>query len=430
MAKSVEINVHHLTRVEGHGNIKVRAKDGTIEECKLEIVESPRFFEAMLEGRTWKDVRHITTRICGICAVGHGLTSVQATEAAFGMQFSEQTDLLKRLICLGEQLQSHVLHEYFLAAPDLLGAPSVIPLVESHPDVVLRALRLKKFANQICDMICGRKVHPIGMEPAGFAYTPTRQELVDMRAKFDEMEPDIAATVDLFATLKFPEFERETEYVSLKHESEYAWLEGKVFSSDAGGVDKADYEKIVHEKIVDHSSSKHASNKRSSYQVGALARVNNNYDQLAPEAKAVAEQLGFKAPCHNPFMINVAQIIEIGQVFYEGRAVLDKLIELGPKPEEPPEVKPKAGRGVGVTEVPRGILFHDYLYDDEGKIIESNLVIPTGQNLANIEDDMRALVPQIIDQPKDVITLQLEMLVRAYDPCISCSVHLLNVEFV
>jgi coenzyme F420-reducing hydrogenase alpha subunit len=430
MAKSIEINVHHVTRVEGHGNIKIRAKDGVIEECKLEIVESPRFFEAMLEGRTWKDVRHITTRICGICAVGHGLTSVQATENAFGMKWSKQTDLLKRLICLGEQLQSHVLHEYFLAAPDFLNVASVVPLVQSHPEVVVRALKLKKFANQICDMICGRKVHPIGLEPGGFAYTPKRKELQQLRAKFDEMEPDITATVDLFATLKIPAFQRETEYVSLKHDKEYAWLEGQVYSSDVGGVAKQDYLKIVHEKVVDHSTSKHVANKRSSYQVGALARVNNNYDLLLPQAKAVAQKLGFKTPCHNPFMINVAQVIEIAQCFYDARNVVDALIELGPKPEEAPEVKPKAGRGVGATEVPRGILFHDYTYDDDGKIVKANLVIPTGQNLANIEDDMRALVPQIIDQPKDVITLQLEMLVRAYDPCISCSVHFLNVEFV
>ncbi|MFA5865022.1 MAG: Ni/Fe hydrogenase subunit alpha [Phycisphaerae bacterium] len=430
MAKSVEINVHHITRLEGHGNIKVRTKDGVIEECQLDIVESPRFFEAMIEGRSWKEVRHITTRICGICAVGHGLTSVQATENAFGIKYSKQTDLLKRLICHGEQIQSHVLHTYFLAAPDFVNAPSVVPLVQTHPDVVMRALRLKKFGNAIADVICGRKVHPIGMGPGEFTYTPTPNELRDLRKKFDEYEPDITATVDLFASLSFPKFDRQTEYVSLKDDKEYPWLYGQVFSSDAGAVEKNDYKKIVHEKVVDHSTAKHASNKRSSYMVGALARLNNNFNLLRPEAKAAAGKLGVSAPCHNPFMITAAQVIETAHCFYDARDVVDQLLAIGPKPEDPLTITPKASRGVGVTEVPRGILFHDYTYDKDGLITEGNLVIPTNQNLANIEDDMRALVPQIIDQPKDKITLMLEMLVRAYDPCISCAVHLLNVEFI
>ncbi len=430
MAKSIDINVHHLTRVEGHGNIKVRATDGTLEECKLEIVESPRFFEAMIEGRGWEDVRHITTRICGICAVGHGLTSVQATEQAFGVEASEQANLLKSLICHGETLQSHILHTYFLAAPDYVGAPSVVPLVETHPEVVLRALRLKKFSNYIAGLICGRKVHPIGMEPGGFTYIPSQKELKELLAKIEELEPDIAATVDLFATFKFPEFERETEYVSLKADDHFPFIWGKLHSSDVGSIEKKDYLDIVHEKVVDHSTGKHASNNRTSYQVGAMARVNNNFDKLHPNAKAAAEKMGFKAPCHNPYMINVAQVIEVAHCFYDAKDVALKLLDIGPKKEDVPVVKPKAGRGIGVTEVPRGILFHDYTYDDDGKITDANLVIPTNQNYANIEDDMRALLPQIMDKPQDEITLLLEMLVRAYDPCISCSVHFLNVEFV
>lgn len=426
---TVTINVHEVTRVEGHGNIVVRAKDGTIEELRLEIIESPRFFEAMVRGRKYTDINFITSRICGICAVGHCTTSLQATERAMGIQISEQTRKLRELNFNGEQLQSHILHEYFLVAPDFFKAGSVIPLAATHPDVVKRALRLKKLANDICGLIGGRKVMPISLVPGGFTRIPTKKELTELKRRLIEAGPDIDETVRLFASLKMPEFHRETEYISLTNPTEYAWIEGDVMSSDAGTVKPMDYQKFVKEKIVKHSTCKHAYNKRESYMVGALARFNNNSKHLHPKAKKAAADLKLQAPCHNPFMINAAQIVEVVHCYEDSLRLVDELLESPLKPE-PIDVKPRAGRGVGACEVPRGILFHDYTYDDNGTLVSANLVIPTNQNVANIEQDIRAIVPQIIDRPHDEIRLTLEMLVRAYDPCISCSVHMLDVKFV
>jgi hypothetical protein len=138
-----ELNLKHLTRVEGHGNLRINVKDGVLERATLDIVESPRFFEAMLHGRRWDELAQITCRICGICSVGHTTASLRATEAALDITPSEQTVLLRKLMLHAEFIQSHVLHAYFLAAPDYFGVGSVLPLVESHKDVVLRALRMK-----------------------------------------------------------------------------------------------------------------------------------------------------------------------------------------------------------------------------------------------------------------------------------------------
>ncbi|HID57262.1 TPA: Ni/Fe hydrogenase subunit alpha [Candidatus Poribacteria bacterium] len=430
MSRDLSINVHHVTRVEGHGNIVVNLKKGQIEECKFEVVESPRFFEAMLRGRRWDEAQHITCRICGICSIGHTTASLNATEAAFGIQPSKQTRLLRRLLFHGEMMQSHILHFYYLVLPDLLGVGSVIPLAETHKEVVQRALRMKRVANGICEILAGRHVHPCAAVVKGFTKLPTEEELLTIKRELVNMIADVEATVDLFAGLEFPHFERETEYISLRHSEEYAFSIGEVIlSSDGDTTEIPNYRQKIKEFIVPHSTAKHARANRDSYMVGALARVNNNYDQLSPMAKRAAEKLSLKVPCYNPFMNSVAQIVEVAHCVEDGIQVVDRLLSEGIE-EEDLSVQVKAGTGVGAADVPRGMLIHEYTYDENGNILSANCVIPTNQNYANLELDMRAFLPQIIDKPKEEIRHLLEMLVRAYDPCISCSVHFLKVEFV
>jgi len=428
---NVNINVNHVTRVEGHGNIKINVKEGKLEECKLEIVESPRFFEAMLKGRPYWEAHHISCRICGICSVGHTCASLQASEAALGVKVSEQTTLLRKLMLHGETIQSHVLHYYYLVAPDFFGVGSVFPLAKSHLPVVQRALRLKKLANDLCAVIGGRHVHPISMAVGGFTNVPDENRLKEVQKRLIVARGDMKETVDLFKSVrdKIPDFNRQTEYISLKRDDEYAFLNGDIFSSDAGRTTSDHYREMTNEYIVAHSTAKHTKVSRDSYMVGALSRFNNNHEMLRPEAKKAAAELGLKAPCHNPFMITIAQVVESIHCLEDAIDLIDEILRRGLK-REPIDVKPKAGRGIGATEVPRGVLYHDYEYDDNGIMVKANCIIPTGQNLANIENDMKDLIPQILDKEEQEIRLLSEMLVRAYDPCISCSAHFLKVEFV
>ncbi len=427
--KSINVNVDHVTRVEGHGNIVVNVKQGRIEECKWEVVEAPRFFEAFVRGRKYTEVAHITSRICGICSIGHTLCSLKATEAALGVTVSEQTRHLRRILIQGENLQSHVLHAYFLAAPDFVGAPSVFPLVQTHPEVVVRALRMKKLANDLCDVFGGRTVHPITPTVNGFTRLPEVKEIREIRKRLADAGPDLTATLDLFKTLKIPEFKRETEYISLKSDEEYALYDGLIASSDAGTTPVENYRSWTNEYLVPHSTAKYTKHVRDSYFVGALARFNNNHAALSSGAKKAAAELGLKAPCHNPFMNTVAQVVEAVHAVEESIRLIDELLDRGLK-EEDRRIVVKAGKGVGSVDVPRGILFHEYTYDKDGICQEANCIIPTNQNHANIQKDMEALLPQILDCPEDEIRLKMEMLVRAYDPCISCSTHLLKVKFV
>jgi coenzyme F420-reducing hydrogenase alpha subunit len=427
---NVKVDVHHVTRVEGHGNIVVDVENGELKKCEWQIVEAPRFFEAMLRGRPYYEASHITSRICGICSVGHATASLRATENALGVEISEQTQLLRKLLFHGEMIDSHVLHVYMLVAPDFFGAGSVLPLAASHPDVVLRALRIKKLSGDLCAMIAGRHTHPVAMRVGGFTHLPTEKEMLAMRERLVAARDDMDETIALLATLPWPKFERETEYVSLQKPDEYAFIDGRIATTDGFTYDLPDYRQVTNEFMVPFSTAKHARHNRRSYMVGALARFNNNYEQLHPRAKAAAEALGMKPLVTNPFLNSGAQAVEMVHCIEDAIRLVDELLGRGLKEEEPYRFEGKGGEGVGSCDVPRGILFHNYVIDDEGLIQGANCIIPTNQNHGNIQADMEALVPQIVDQPQDEIRLTLEMLVRAYDPCISCSTHLLNVEFV
>jgi sulfhydrogenase subunit alpha len=431
MTENLQINVHHVTRVEGHGNIVVDVNHGTLERCELQIVETPRFFEAMLRGRPYQQASHITSRICGICAVGHATASLRATERALKVKPSDQTVLLRKLAFHGEMLDSHILHVYMLIAPDFLGVGSVIPLASSHPDIVTRALRMKKFAGDLCQAIVGRHTHPIAMTVGGFTHFPSRQDLEQLRERAEAMIADVDATVELFGTLPWPNFERETEFVALVQPDEYGFIDGEIGSSDDYILPIEDYRQVTNERLSDHSTAKHAAFNRSSYMVGALARYNLKHHQLHPRAQQAADHLGLSAPCYNPFLNSAAQVVEIAHCVDDTIELLDTLLKRGvePEPLAPVTLTPHAN-GVGACDVPRGILFHNYQIGEDGLIEEANCIIPTGQNLGNIDADLRALVPMLLSESEAEITHKLEMLVRAYDPCISCSAHFLNVEFV
>jgi coenzyme F420-reducing hydrogenase alpha subunit len=413
----------------------VNVKKGVIEKCEWNIPEAPRFFEAMVLGRQWNELHHITSRICGICSIGHTLASLKATEAAMGIPLSEQDLKLRKLALHAENLQSHILHLGFLVLPDLMGVGSVIPLASSNPEEVKTVLQLHRLANEMSNLLCGRTTHPQRLIPGGFAKLPSMKELTETRQRLLDSVPKLQAVAGLIKTLapKLPDFARETEFIALTKPDEYALYDGDLASTDTGKTPVAEYLSFTNEYIVPTSTAKRAKHSRESYMVGALARFNINYDKLSPMAKQTAELFNLKPVCHNPFMNSIAQLVEVVHSVEDSVRLIDEIEATGLQSQPDyfkPDIKVKAGRGIGAVEVPRGVLFHDYTYNAKGACTKANCIIPTNQNHGNIELDMKALLPKILDKTPKEIELSLEMLVRAYDPCISCSTHYLTVHFV
>lgn len=424
MKLDTKIDVHHLTRVEGHGNIHIRFKGGKLEEARWEVVETPRFFEVLLRDKHWESLPIVTGRICGICSVGHTLASIRAIENAFGFTPGEQTRRLRLLLKHMETLQSHSLHVFFLVLPDFMGAPSVLPLTVSHPELVQLAAEVKLLANDMCDIVGGRRLHPTRTVVGGFTMLPTKEQLVSCRKRLMDAASKLDAAVGVFAGLRMPEFTRETEYVSLAPNGDgYPFIGGELISSDGVRRPEGDYRAMTNEYTVAQSTSKWARLSRESFAVGALARFNNNGALLHARAQVAASRLGLVAPCHNPFMNNAAQLVECVHVAHDSMDLIDALLD-GPMGEPKEHVEQKEGSGVGAVEVPRGILYHYYDFDAEGRLRGCDCVIPTGQNHANIQHDLTALAgrygPTMSDSELELLA---SMLVRAYDPCISCSVH-------
>ncbi|MBI5970084.1 MAG: Ni/Fe hydrogenase subunit alpha [Deltaproteobacteria bacterium] len=426
--KDLHIRIDELTRVEGHGNVVIDLKKGRINTLNLEIIESPRFFEVMLRGRKYDEAHHIMSRICGICAVSHTSASLKAIEAAMKINISRQATLLRKLAFCAEVIQSHVLHLYFLVFPDFLGEGSIVPIMSAHPEITKRGLMLKRLANEICAKVAGRHIHPISLSPGGVTHTPKPSELKKLKAQLEASFDDLEYTVDLLSKVRVREFTKPREYISLKDRGEYGIYGGVPCTSRKYPLSEKTYAKKLKEYVVPHSAAKHAKSPKGTYMVGALARLNNNWAQLGKRARAVSKRLGLSPVCHNPFHNNTAQLVECFHLTGQAISLIDELLDMGVKKES--LKKPKGfGVGFGLVEAPRGTLYHEYAINKDGIVETANCIIPTAQNLRSIEEDLREMVPEILDLPKEEIRKAVESLVRAYDPCISCSTHIMNVRF-
>jgi coenzyme F420-reducing hydrogenase alpha subunit len=420
----INIEVEHLARVEGHGNIHIRIEDGKLAECTWEVVETPRFFEVMMRGLSVEMAPHLAARVCGICSISHAMASARAAEQALEIEIPDTAHKVRLLAKHAETLQSHSLHLFFLVVPDLLNTGSVIPVLKSHQQLIEIATRLKGYANMASDLLAGRTSHPMVIKVGGLSQVPRKRQLRFLLEELENTLPYLWEALDFFKDLTWPEFVRETEFVSLKGENHYPFIGGDLISSDGVHKSEDEYRFMTNEYQVDYSTSKFCKLSRESFAVGALARFNNNYTWLHPKAKGAAETLGMEPQAYNPFNHNLAQLVECFHVMYESQEMIAELIDADNSVYATP-YELKACEGVGAIEAPRGILYHYLKIDKAGIIQGADCVIPTGQNHANINDDLHKLVEESAagGMGEDEISKRAQMLVRAYDPCISCSVH-------
>jgi sulfhydrogenase subunit alpha len=424
--KTKTIKVDYLARVEGEGGLFIKIKDDAVVDVKLKIFEPPRFFEGFLRGRDFKEAPDITARICGICPVAYQMSAVHAVENAFGVKVEGPLRELRRLLYCGEWIESHTLHIYMLHAPDFLGYPDAIKMAKDHREVVERGLKLKKAGNEIVSFLGGREIHPINVRVGGFYKVFSKQEFEPLKEALKWARDAALETVRWAGQLPFPEFEQDYEFVALRHSEEYPFNEGRLVSNKGLDISCPEYEEHFQESHVEHSNALHSILKeRGAYFCGPMARYNLNFDRLSKLSQEAALQTGLGKECRNPFKSIIVRSIE---VLYACDEAL-RIIESYERPDRPYiEVEPKAATGYSCTEAPRGILYHQYSLDEQGKILDAKIVPPTSQNQKTIEDDLRKFVPQYIKLSQEKLTWQCEQAIRNYDPCISCATHFLKLN--
>jgi len=425
LMKSKTIKVNNLARVEGEGALHIKIKNNDIIDVILSIFEAPRFFEAFLRGRNYKEVPDITARICGICPVAYQMSSSHALENAFGVQVNNQLRALRRLIYCGEWIESHALHVYMLHAPDFLGYEDAFQLAKDHQEIVERGLQLKKTGNELLTLLGGRDIHPINVCAGGFYKVPAKQDLDPITEKLKRARDAALETVKWTSTFQFPDFEQDYEFVSLHHPEEYPFNEGRLISNKGLDISVNEYDNHFIEEHMKHSNALYSRLKeRDSYLTGPLARYNLNYSQLPRTVRDAASSAGLPSFCSNPFQSIIVRGIEI---LYACEEAL-RIIHQYEKPECPAvHIEPGEGTGYGCTEAPRGSLYHRYSTDKSGVVTDAKIVPPTSQNQKRIEKDLWQLIPKYINKSTKELTYRCEQAIRNYDPCISCATHFLKV---
>ncbi len=422
------LSVGALARVEGEGAMRVRVRGTTVEEVGLDIYEPPRFFEALLRGRAFTEPPDITARICGICPVAYQTSSVQAIEDALGVTVTDDVRELRRLLYCGEWIQSHALHIYLLHAPDFLGAESALELARSAPEVVQRGLALKKVGNDVMAVVGGRAVHPVNVRVGGFYRAPSRSEVAALEGPLTRALEVAEETVRWVGGFTFPSFEHDHEYVALRHERDYPMERGRMVSDRGLDLGPHEFEDVVEERHVEHSNALHAvirGREDGAYLTGPLARYSLNFDRLSPRARQAARDAGLGERCRNPFQSIVVRAVETLYAVEEALAIVRRY-----RPPASPgsEVVPRAGRGCGWSEAPRGLLYHRYSLAADGSILEAVITPPTSQNQRAIESDLARFVEARLDLDDQALTWQCEQAIRNYDPCISCATHFLTAD--
>jgi len=428
------VTIPHLGRVEGHGGIVVHLDGTSVTDVDMDIHEGSRYYEALLIGRSFLEVQGIITRVCAICSADHTVAALRALEAALGIPQSGRSHQLRGLMLRGAALESHALHVFALALPDFLGFPSVMAMAADYPAEVTFALQLKQLGNRIQSLIGGRAIHPINTLVGGFGRLPSHRDLETVRHALSDALGPTLDLIGLFRRLEVPEWATQpTVYIALRPGEEgYRFRGHSLVTSKNQEYPLEAYGEVIREFTVEHSHAKHAAlASGDGYTVGSLARLALWGDRLTGRASEAFRELFPSGVVDNILLNNHAQLVEIVYSMESGIEHCEALLGMDEAESELTEYEVGAGRGIGAVEAPRGTLIHDYQLDERGTVVAANVITPTAQNLASAESDMRLTAERMLTEgeiPDDRLKLALEMVARAYDPCISCSVHVVRAR--
>lgn len=425
MNNPIAINVPILTRVEGEAALHLTIQNKTIQALQLNIFEPPRLFEKFLEARHYDEVVDIVARICGICPVAYQMSAAHALENCFGINPGPWVRAMRRLFYCGEWIESHSLHIHLLAAPDFLGFKSAAEMAKQFPHDVRRGLRLQAFGNALIKLFGGRSVHPVGARIGGFYRAPDKQQIEDLLKQAKESINDCVDTITWLSSLSLPDNSHDFICVSLYHPNEYPMNEGRIVSNQGLNISIEEFADYFKEYQVPYSTALHCKLENKSYLVGPLARMNNCLGHLPPDIHLLLERLGIRFPTNNMYQSILARAVEIYYCVLEAIRLLENYTLPA---DSSITVSSRPGLGYGCTEAPRGMLWHCYEVDAHEKIKSARIVPPTSQNQARVEDDLHISLVQFgLDKSIDELRAYSEMIIRNYDPCISCSTHFINL---
>jgi len=423
-----EIRVEQLARVEGEGGVWIRVKDGKIDYVEVNIFEPPRFFEAFLKGRSYLEAPDLTARICGICPLAYVMAASRAMEKILGIRVSDAANKLRKMAFYGEWIESHVLHFAFLHAPDFLGKHSIFEIAKEHPQFVKEAIAARNWGNRVIEIIGGRPVHPVGFRVGGLHRIIKRRELEQLLKNFDEVKRIGRRLLEFVLQLPIPKISYDMVFMSLRGEREYPILEGVVANSLGEEFSEDEFEEhiVVEQKRYSNALHYRLRDGRP-YITGPLARFNLNYELLRPEVRDVLKEFGLKPPLRNTYQSIIARAAET----YHSILEIGRLIEEYREPSRAYEkAEVRAGEAMAIVEAPRGMLYHRYRIDGDGRILYANIVPPTAQNYAAMEEDILKVGDLILKKPREEAEKLVETTIRNYDPCISCSVHMIRLKII
>jgi coenzyme F420-reducing hydrogenase alpha subunit len=426
----INIDLEHITKIEGDASISITVEDGKATKVNFKTEEYKRFFTEALKGKSVLAVPSHLSRICGTCSNAHVLAAIEACEMALDLEPSKQTMMLRSLTMHGLNIRDHALHLYLFVMPDIYEKDAFLDFDENdeHQNQLLHdAFDIKAAGNYLATIIAGRSIHAMYPTIGGFIKFPTEEEVKTAIEKLENVREATLRGVEEFRKCDFT-FDRHTDYMALLPEEGYQYIDGQIRTSKGDVYDEKKYRELVEHTVLPYSQASAYQYKGEPYMVGALARMNIAKDKLHPKTKESCKEALDLFPSTNIFHNNLAQAIEIVHS-------VDESIELltNNKIEKEDVIKKpmKEGQGIGVIEAPRGALYHMINVDAEGKIKDGEVIVPTGQNQINIEEDAGRLVEKLVAEgitDVEEITFELEKLIRAYDPCMSCAAHFLKVD--
>lgn len=421
------IEIKPLTRVEGHGAVRVYMDGSYIDRVELALVEPPRLFEALLLGKHFMEVPDIICRICSLCSTIHRITALIAVENALGINMAPETQLYRRLIVLGGHIQSHALHLFCLALPDYFNAAGFADLAKLEPDLLKLGLRIKALGNEIQETIGGRLIHPVNVKIGGMGQHIDRKILHRLKESIESILSDTIRTAELFSSFTTPAPPLPPPaYLGVKGENAPPFFGDKLVTSGGVLVEGINYRSVLSESISDHSNAKFSHFGDANIVVGALARLNLGMQLTEAAGKAFVQAKG-KIIEGDIWHNNLAQAIELIFAAEAAIEVIDCLLQTKHGHSAQVKIQSRMGEGTAVTEAPRGVLIHSYSFNSRGYCLGADIITPTAINQAAMERDLLALARALAGAEESEIKIKLEMLVRAYDPCISCAVHMIKL---